>query len=87
MELGDWLKRDLAKLIYGEMECGNPITGWLITCVNEKFIPLIFMCKVLMYIWILMADISIVLLFLLCWLYVSFVTKFMYGSQHVFTYI
>jgi len=35
--------------------------------------------------WILMADMFMVILFLLCWLYVYFMTVAMYGSQHVFT--
>jgi len=42
---GDWLRRDLAQPIYGLVERGSPITDWLITFINEKFIPLIFMCK------------------------------------------
>lgn len=41
----DWLKRDLVKPIYGQVECGSPITDWLIALINKKFIPLIFMCK------------------------------------------
>jgi len=34
-----------------------------------------------------MVDMFIVILFLLCWLYVHFMATFMFGSQHVFTYI
>ena len=42
---GDWLKRDLSQLIYGRVECGSPISSWFIAFINEKFTPLIFMCK------------------------------------------
>jgi len=42
---GDWLKQDLAQPIYGQMEHGSPISGWLIAFINEKFITFIFMCK------------------------------------------
>lgn len=42
---GDWLKRDLAHPIYGQVEHGSPISSRLIALINEKFIPLIFICK------------------------------------------
>ena len=42
---GEWLKRDLAQPFYGRVECGSPISGWLIAFINEKSIPLIPMCK------------------------------------------
>jgi len=42
---GDWLKRDLAYPIYGQVEGSSPISGWFIEFINEKLIPLIFMCK------------------------------------------
>ena len=42
---GDSLKRDLAHLIYHQVECGSPISSWFIAFINEKFIPLISMCK------------------------------------------
>lgn len=42
---GEWLKRDLAQPFYGHMERGSPISGWFIALINEKFFPLIFMCK------------------------------------------
>ena len=51
---GDWLKRDLAQQIYGQVECGSPIFGWFIAFINEKFIPLISCLNVLMYMWILL---------------------------------
>ena len=67
---GDWLKRDLAQPIYGQVERGSPFTGWFIAFINEKFIPLIFMCKCIdVYIGILMADIFIASMFLLFFLY------------------
>jgi len=43
--MGDWMKRDLAKPIYGRVERGSPVSSWFIALINEKFIPLIFMCK------------------------------------------
>ena len=42
---GEWMKRSLAQPIYGQVECGSPISGWFIEFINEKFIPLIFMYK------------------------------------------
>ena len=42
---GEWLKRDLGKPIYGQVERGSPISGCFITMINEKFIPFTFMCK------------------------------------------
>ena len=39
------MKRDLAQPFYGQVECGSPISGWFIAFINEKFIPLISMCK------------------------------------------
>ena len=42
---GDWLKRNLAQPIYGQVERGSPITDWFIAFINEKLTPLIFMCK------------------------------------------
>ena len=42
---GNWLKRDLDQPIYGWVECGSPISSWFITFINDKFIPLILMCK------------------------------------------
>lgn len=47
-----------------------------------------FSCvNVLIYVWILMVDMFMGILFLLCWLYVEFMETTMYGSQHVFTSI
>jgi len=42
---GDCLKRDLAQPIYGRVERGSSISSRFIALINEKFIPLIFMCK------------------------------------------
>lgn len=68
---GEWLKRDLAQPFYGRVEHGSPISSWFNAFINEKFIPLIFMCKYTnVYIWILMVDMFMVFLFLLCELYV-----------------
>jgi len=41
------------------------------------------MCKGIDVFMDLMADMFIVLLFQLCWLYAHFMTATMYGSQHV----
>ena len=62
----DWLKRDLAPPIYGQVECGSPISSWFITFINEKYIHLIFMCKGNDVFMDLMADMFIVFMFLLC---------------------
>ena len=82
---GEWLKRDLAQPLYSWVERGSPIYGWFIAFINEKSIPLIFMCKGTDVFMDLMADMFIVFLFLLCWLYAHFMKIAMYGSQHVFT--
>ena len=84
---GEWMKRDLAKPFYSEVERGSPISGWFILFINEKSIPFIFMCKFTDVFMDLMVDTFIVFLFLLCWLYEHFMTVAMYGSQHVFTCI
>jgi len=42
---GEWLKRDLAQPFYGRVERGSPISGGFIAFINQKFIPLISMCK------------------------------------------
>ena len=42
---GEWLKKDLAQPFYGRVERGSSISDWFISLVNEKLIPLIFMCK------------------------------------------
>ena len=39
---GDWLKRDLGQPIYGRVERGSPISGWLISFINEKIQSLDF---------------------------------------------
>lgn len=77
---GDYLKRDLAQLIYGQVECGSPISIWFIA-----FIPLVYMCKSIDLYVDFMVDIIMVFMLLLCWLYDFFMTTTMYGSQHVFT--
>ena len=81
----DWLKRDLAQPIYGQVERGSPISSWFIAFINVKFIPLIFMCEGTDVFMDLMVDMFIVFMFLLCWLYAHFMRTTMYGSQHVFT--
>ena len=81
----DWLKRYLAHPVYGWVECGSLISGWFIAFINEKFIPLIFMCKGTDVFMDSMANMFLIFLFLLCWLYAHFMTIAMYVSQHVFT--
>jgi len=67
----DWLKRDLAQPIYGWVERGSPMSSWFIAFISEKKNPFPwFSCaNVLMYIWILMADMFIVFLFLFCFFF------------------
>ena len=77
---GEWLKRDLAKPFYGRVERGSPIFGWFIIFINEIFIPLIFMCKCTDGYVEFMADMLMIFMSLLCWLYVCFMTTTMYGS-------
>jgi len=85
---GEWLKRDLAQPFYGQVEYHSPISGCFIAFINEKSIPLIFMCKFTDVFMDLMANMYIVFMFLLCWLYAHFMTPAMYGSQHiVFSFI
>jgi len=82
---GEWVKRDLAQPFYDQVEHGSPISGWFIAFINEKSFPLIFMCKGTNVFMDLMADMFILFMSLLRWLYAYFMTTFMYGSQHVFT--
>jgi len=42
---GDWLKRDLSQPIYGWVEHDSLISNWFVAFINDKFIPLISMCK------------------------------------------
>jgi len=48
---GDWLKRDLAQPIYGRVECGSTIPGWILRSLIR--VPLLgnFCVKVLDYMW------------------------------------
>jgi len=82
---GDWLKRGLTQPICGRVEHGSPISGWFIIFINEKFTPLIFMCKCTDVYVDFMTDMFMIFLSLLCWLYVCFMVTTMYGPQHVFT--
>ena len=82
---GKWLKRDLAQPLYGWMECGSPISSWFIAFINEKSIPLIFMCKGTDVFMDLTDCMFIVFMFLLCWLHAHIMATTMYGSQYVFT--
>ena len=81
---GEWMNRDLTQPFYSLVEHGSPISGWFIAFINEKSIPLIFMCKGTDVFMDLTANMFILFLFLLCWLYVHFMTKAMFVSQHVF---
>ena len=63
---GDWLNREMVQPIYGRVERGSPISDWFISFINEKSIPLIFMCKSTDVFEDLMVDMFIVFLFLLC---------------------
>ena len=56
---GEWLKRDLAQPFYDWVEHGSPSYGWFIAFVNDKSIPLIFMCKGIDLFMDLMDDIFI----------------------------
>ena len=60
------MKRGLAQRIYGQVEHGSPISSWFIAFINEKVIPLIFMCKGTNVFMDLMAGVFIVFLSLLC---------------------
>jgi len=81
------VKRNLAQPIYGRVEHVSPIFGWFIAFINENFFPLIFMCKCTNVYLDFMADMFMIFLFLLCWLYVCFMTTTMHVSLHVFTCI
>jgi len=82
---GEWLKRHLAQPVYCRVQCGSPISGLFIAFVNEKFIPLIFMCKCTNIYVDFVADMLMIFLSLLCWLYICFITTTTYDSRHVFT--
>ena len=69
------------------MERGSPIFVWFTAFINEKSIPLVFMCKGTDVFMDFMVDMFIVFMFLLCWLYAHFMTTIMYGFQQVFTFM
>jgi len=81
----EWLKRDFRHQFYGRVEHGSPISSWFLSFINDKFIPFIFMCKCTDVYVDFMGNMLMILLSLLCWLYVCFMTTTMYGSRHVFT--
>jgi len=64
----DWLKRDLAQRIYGQVEYGSPISGWFIFFIKEEFIPLVSCVNVLIYMWIL----CLIYLWYFCCYYVGY---------------
>ena len=66
------MKRDLAQPFYDQVERGSPIFGWFIAFINEKSIPLIFMCKGTNVFMDLMADMFIVFLFLFMFVICTF---------------
>jgi len=76
---GEWVKRDLAQPIYARVERGSPIFDWFIAFINAKFITLIFICKFIDVCVDFMADMFMIFLSPLCWLYVCFMTTNMYG--------
>ena len=76
------MKRELAQPFYSQVECGSPISGWFLTFINEKYFPLISMCKGTDVFMDLKGVMFIVFMFLLCWLYAHFMTIVMYDFQH-----
>ena len=42
---GEWMNMDLTHTFYGQVERCSPITGWFIALINDKLIPLVFICK------------------------------------------
>ncbi len=83
MARGEWMERELAQPFYGRVECGSPISSWLIAFINKKLIPLIFMCKCTNVYMDFIVDMFMIFIFLLCWLYVCLIIAAMYGSQDV----
>ena len=77
---GEWLNRYLAQPFHDRVEHGSPIFGLFITFINKKSIPFIFLCKGTDVFMDLMADMFIIFMFLLYWLYAHFMTTTMYGS-------
>jgi len=65
---GDWLKRDLVQLIYGQVLRGNPEPVWpLHSSIRDHFILGILWVNIIIYMWIIW------LLYARCfyWLYVG----------------
>ena len=50
---GDWLKRYLAKPIYGQVQCSNPILSFILHSLTRGSFLGILCVNVLVYIWIL----------------------------------
>ena len=62
------MKRDLAQTIYGRVERGSPILGWLLHSLIQGFFPWYHMCKCIGLYVEFMAEVSLIFLLLLCWL-------------------
>ena len=50
---GDWLKRDLAQLIYGWVEHDSPILGWILNSSTRVPSHGILLANVLVHMWYL----------------------------------
>jgi len=82
---GEWLKRDLAQLFYGWAEHGRQILGLdSASSIWGYFSLYLYEYYIGLYV-DHMVVISLVFMFLLCWLCICFMTVVLYGSHHAFT--
>jgi len=65
---GDSLKKDLAQPIYGLVECGHPITGWILHSLMRTISPWYFMRKYIGSYETFMVDVFLIFLLVIRWL-------------------
>lgn len=82
---GEWMKRDLAQPFYDRVERGSPIRGLDFASLIKGDMSWYFYEYYDGLYVVYMVVILLIFTSLLCWLYVYFKTRTMYGSQHFFT--
>ena len=81
----EWMKRDLAKSFYGQVEHGSPISGLDFSSLMKDYFSLYFNEYYNGLYVHHMSVVSLVFLLLLCCLCICFIIVAMYDSHHVFT--
>jgi len=66
---GDWTKRVLDQPTYGWVECGSPISSWLLHSLMRSLFPWFSCVNRLVYVWILW----LIYLWYLCCYYARYI--------------